>query len=352
MLRMAVLCAAAEAFTHRMARPRTAARRAFTRTPPCRMPEGPECCVHAESLNERFAGSTLQRAAILSGRYSGDGSIPGRRAPPEHWGQLCSALPAAVTAVSSKGKFIWWTLRPHSGVLSEFTFWSTLGMTGAWSLERSVHSRVAFELFDECRPTGSAGESAPQRSVLFFNDQRNFGTLTVCLEHVLLEAKLATLGPTWLGGGLPWPQFLEIASKQCSNGRSAKVPVARFLMDQGKTAGIGNYILSETLYKASIYPWAVCGALEEADWKAVHAAATETIEASYAAQAALAAAGGAGSLSVTCGTFQEIEPEFHLQVYRQTQTAEGRLVRRDEGPHGRSVFWVAERQVRGRPEEV
>ena len=346
MLRVAMLCAAVETFTTRVARPHAAARRAYTRTRPCKMPEGPECCVHAESLNNRFAGTTLQRAAILSGRYAGDGAVAGRRAPPEHWNQLCTALPAAVTAVSSKGKFIWWSLVPQSGVLPELTFWSTLGMAGAWSLERSPHSRVAFELFGD-GPAGAAGSA--NRTVLFFNDQRNFGTLTVCLEYALLEAKLATLGPTWLAGGLPWPRFLEVVTKQCSNVRSAKVPVARFLMDQGKTAGIGNYILSETLYKAAVYPWAVCGTLEEADWKAIHAAATETIEASYAAQAALArAAGGAGSLSATRGTFQEIEPEFHLQVYRQARTADGLLVRRDEGPHGRSVFWVAERQVRGR----
>ena len=49
--------------------------------------------------------------------------------------------------------------------------------------------------------------------------------------------------------------------------RSAAVPVARFLMDQSKTAGIGNYVLSETLYKAAVYPWAKCGDLDTKAWQ-------------------------------------------------------------------------------------
>ena len=74
----------------------------------------------------------------------------------------------------------------------------------------------------------------------------------------------------------------------------AGVPVAKFLMDQGKTAGIGNYLLSETLYKARVYPWASCGDLDPAAWAAVHAAAAETIGTSYAAQSARTAASPVG----------------------------------------------------------
>eukprot|EP00966_Prymnesium_polylepis_P143153 3304163-Prymnesium_polylepis.1 len=343
---MVVLCTAqAWAGARRTPVRAAAARRSYRRTPPCYMPEGPECRVHAEQLHDRFAGHTLRRVAIMSGRYAGNGTVPGRGAPPENWEALRRSLPADVAAVSSKGKFIWWSLRPQADALPELTFWSTLGMAGAWSLQRSVHSRVAFELF----PSGEASDS--QRAILFYNDQRNFGTLTVCREPHELEAKLASLGPSWLDGGVPLGRFLEIARGQCSTARRANVPLAKFLMDQGKTAGIGNYILSEVLYKAAVWPWATCGALADGDWEALHAAIAETIEGSYAAQAALAAAGGDGSLSATRGTFEEIEPEFRLLVYRQARTADGCVVHRGEGPHGRSVFWVPQRQVRGRVEE-
>lgn len=107
-------------------------------------------------------------------------------------------------------------------------------MSGAWSIHRTVHSRVAFELL----ASGASDESG--RTALFYNDQRNFGTLTVCLDHARLEAKLASLGPSWLGEGVPLPLFLQIAHNQCSSARRASVPLVKFLMDQSKTSGIGN----------------------------------------------------------------------------------------------------------------
>uniref|UniRef100_A0A7S3B397 Formamidopyrimidine-DNA glycosylase H2TH DNA-binding domain-containing protein n=1 Tax=Haptolina ericina TaxID=156174 RepID=A0A7S3B397_9EUKA len=255
----------------------------------------------------------------------------------------------------------------------QLSVWTTLGMSGEWSLERTTHARIALEFCED---------AAEPRTLLFYNDQRNFGSVTVCLQMGMLQAKLATIGPCWLPstawlpaanskgggggeieggdaevggegdgvegcGGVSLTLFKQIVRKQCSTSRRMNVPVAKFLMDQSKTSGIGNYILSETLYKASVYPWALCGALGEADWEAVHAAAMETIRGSYAAQAALAAAGGAAALSATRGTFAAIEPRFELLVYRQAAAPDGFAVRRDEGPHGRSVFWVPERQVRG-----
>jgi formamidopyrimidine-DNA glycosylase len=39
--------------------------------------------------------------------------------------------------------------------------------------------------------------------------------------------------------------FLTVVEAQCNSGRRGAVPVAKFLMDQTKTAGIGNYLLSE-----------------------------------------------------------------------------------------------------------
>ena len=129
-------------------------------------------------------------------------------------------------------------------------------------------------------------------------------------------------------------------------------PCVRFT-PQGKTSGVGNYVLSEVLYKARVYPWAACADLADAEWVEVHAAAAETLRASYAAQAALATATAAADAapSVTRGTFAAIRPQFELLAYRRTETPEG-PVRVDEGPHGRSVHWVPQRQVRGRTPEA
>jgi formamidopyrimidine-DNA glycosylase len=209
-------------------------RRGLRCSAPVRMPEGPEVAVHVDRLNEVCSGQRLLRAQILSGRYVGHGDIPGRAAPPADWLAFQAALPAVVTSVRFHGKFSWWRLEPEAAACQEeeLTLWSTLGMTGAWTLEPNVHSRVAFEL-------GGASADSDATWQLYFTDQRNFGTLTVCRSDARLNAKLASLGPSWLSadGILSRDAFMAVVLKQCASKRSANVAVAKFLMDQGKTAG-------------------------------------------------------------------------------------------------------------------
>ena len=344
--------------------------RGLRRTAGAFMPEGPECTIHAERLHAACSGSRIVRADILSGRYSGSGQVAGRGSPPERWSMLQDALPLTIDSVHSKGKFIYWLLESPT-----ISLWSTLGMTGAWSLMPSEHARLRLVLSS----TGALDEEWP----LYYNDQRNFGTITVCDDPAMLEDKLSSLGPSWLApSGLGLDAFRELAGRQCASKRSRAVPLARWLMDQGKTSGIGNYILSESLYLARLYPWACCGDLADEDWVALHAAITDVIARSYHSQNALAdsqaaaaegsvapAASSAGqgqgqgqrmassagqgqvrsrTLSSTRGTTYT----FELHVFRRTSTADGLAVRQDEGPHKRSVHWVPERQVRARVDQT
>ena len=103
--------------------------------------------------------------------------------------------------------------------------------------------------------------------------------------------------------------------------------------------------MSETLYLAEVWPFARCGDLEEADWARLHAAASDVIQRSYSSQRALAEqqASSGSPISATRGTTYS----FELHVFRRPCTADGAPVRRDEGPHKRSVYWVPERQRRG-----
>jgi formamidopyrimidine-DNA glycosylase len=277
--------------------------RGLRRTTAVRMPEGPECTIHAERLSAACTGQSVYRAEIISGRYAGSGTTPGRGAAPEGWDLLQAALPASVCSVQSKGKFIFWNLESADG--SPISLWSTLGMTAAWSPVPTQHARVGLEL--------GAGDGQGGKWRLFFCDQRNFGTITVCTDAAKLEGKLASLGPSWLPpGSLGLEEFQAIARHQCRNKRGAAVPLAKFLMDQAKTSGIGNCkalsrahalceiycgavashahcaavrisflaadILSETLYLAQIWPFARCGDLQDDDWVQIHAAASDVIE--------------------------------------------------------------------------
>ena len=332
------------------------AQRALRRTSIVQMPEGPEVTVHAEQLNRMCSGHRLCAARILSGRYVGDGEVPGRSAPPAGWNVLLNALPATIASVHSHGKFLWWQL---TGVRQQqLTLWSTLGMTGAWSTVPSAHARVVMTL-----------EHGGEIWRLFYNDQRNFGVLTVGTEPAALEDKLASLGPSWLAsGGLGLEEFLAVVHKQTARPRGARVAVAKFLMDQSKTAGIGNYILSETLYLARVHPWALCADLDDDAWAEVHAAANDVIQRSYTAQAQLASAAARTAAEPTEAAEDPCQRQgdrttptpvrrlaptrgttfaFRLYVYRQMRSEDGHAVLRGDGPHGRSIFWVPERQTRG-----
>ena len=101
-------------------------------SPRC-MPEGPEVKLHAEALDALLSNTTLEHCAIRSGRYAS-----GKE--PEGWRTLMRALPISITSVNSKGKFMWLELSRPDG--PQLTLWTTLGMTGAWSLRRDAYTCV------------------------------------------------------------------------------------------------------------------------------------------------------------------------------------------------------------------
>jgi formamidopyrimidine-DNA glycosylase len=79
--------------------------------------------------------------------------------------------------------------------------------------------------------------------------------------------------------------------------------LAVFLMDQTKTSGVGNYILSEALYEAGVHPWATVGEVAADDGLAADLfhALRRVVGQSWASQRGrmlgrLLAEGGAGSV--------------------------------------------------------
>ncbi len=353
------------------------------------MPEGPEVYTLVDSLHSRYVGDGSQKwlctdAAIMGGRYR---DSPKQREA-ANWAELKASLPLRLENINCKGKFIWFTFRQESGEEEEenegeLTVWSTLGMTGGWSLRPHPFGRIALRL----QPRLGNGLGVPG-DTLYFYDMRNFGTFKVCASPDDLAAKLAKLGSAWLGVGggeedarsrlLGWDEFHAIASAAAR--RAPKRPLAVFLMDQGKTSGIGNYILSEVLFATRTHPWALLGDVDEARWRAVHGAASRIIWQSFAAQSlqsttaavgeAVDAAVGVGvdeagasakGVAIEHGKVHELEPEgFQLMVYgrRRTppvpdaddaSTTATWEVQRAEGPHKRTVHFVPQLQTGAAP---
>ena len=182
------------------------------------------------------------------------------------------------------------------------------------------------------------------------------------------------LGLSWLDDEPSFDDFMQVATSSLR--RAPARPLAVFLMDQTKTAGIGNYLLSEILYATGTHPWARLGDVEPLRWRLLYDAALRTIRASYLEQLqdyyqaaqrtdkegpSLAVADDtgyhvAGSPSSAVSSSIPLSYEerrtgeaYEWQVYRQVTCPEGLSVRREEGPHGRTVHWIPERQVGAKP---
>ena len=284
------------------------------------MPEGPECKSLAESLDLELGSARyiLQDVSLDSGRYK-------HGTPPKDIGKLRALLatpttPQTLQHVRSKGKFIYFSL-------SDCTLWSTLGLTGGWTHNPSrSHVRLSLEF----RPLET---DHPSRR-LYFYDMRNFGTFRVSLDRTELAAKLETLGHDWLDPASrpSVEQFLALAHKAAR----FKRPLAVFLMDQKKTSGIGNYVLSEVLYKCAIHPMSNCADVSAEGWRDIYSAVTDTLQESYAAQSPL----------VSMSSYRD----FKFQVYAQKTSPAGTAVVKVLGPHKRSIHYCPLKQIRFEPE--
>ncbi|WP_375417534.1 DNA-formamidopyrimidine glycosylase [uncultured Hymenobacter sp.] len=97
---------------------------------------------------------------------------------------------------------------------------------------------------------------------LAFIDPRKFGRIRVA-ESVAAHQKAKKLGPDALA--------ITAAELQAKLGRR-KVAIKPLLLDQGITAGLGNWIVDEVLFQARIHPERPALSLVEAEFQVLHEA--------------------------------------------------------------------------------
>jgi uracil-DNA glycosylase len=311
------------------------------------MPEGPEVRTLVDQL-QGGVGRRLVDFQIISGRYT--------RGLPTGWREFQATLTNATASTTStativtagaingndnanpeaidviqewncKGKFIYIILDPgHSsaaaagGNATDFqrSIWVTLGMTGRF-LNEAAHAadnRHARWYFQVQNP--DADDIAASRRRIYYHDSRNFGTIKFCLSRQELAEKLQSLGPDYLAESTTEQDFVNIVATQ-----KPERNVCKFLMDQSKLAGVGNYILSEGLYRSGIDPFGTLAELSEIQQRMLFRELQSVALEAYAAE------GVRGQL------------EFHLQCYGREHCARGKTVHKEtNGPHGRTIWYT------------
>lgn len=276
------------------------------------MPEAPEVAHITDQLYKIKMSNSLLLIdiSILGGRYKRHGS-------PEDWDIFKQNLPLQWTNVQCKGKFIYFTFQ--NKYEDKFYLWNTLAMTGGWTTTKQKHSHIKLTF--------------TEKTNLYFNDMRCFGTLHVCFNKNEHLHKLNSIGTSWLGlynGTKPrtinvqWKDFEKVATMYENQN------ICKFLMNQSFFSGIGNYLLSEVLYDSKTYPWSN---VSDVKIKKLYESITLIVQNSYNLDGV--------SLRDYHGVDGEIgEYQNFLQVYGQKRDSNGNNVIKVQGPHGRSLYWV------------
>lgn len=262
------------------------------------MPEGPEVKHIGESLAKNISGKQITDVKILSGRYLKK-PLPGLE-------YALANTPLDVVGSGVHGKFIYWITR------NDIFLYSTLGMTGEWSTEKAKHSRVEIVLGD---------------TSVFFNDQRNFGTLKFVEGRSNLINKLTSLGPDLLSENVSDELFIERLRPK------SKWTIAKALMDQSVVSGVGNYVKAEALWRARISPHRIISDIEDVTLALIKKCCQEVLVSSYAQ-------GGASIKNYRRpdGTLGEYTSRF--AVYNQKEDPDGNPVVKEATSDGRTTHWV------------
>lgn len=282
------------------------------------MPEIAEVALTAEILEKYFKNKTLLSFDFVSGRYTKNYPIGYKR--------FSRALPLKVKKIDSRGKFLWFELSNPKNRKEIWYIFSTLGLTGQWSLYEIKYTRAILTFRgDLCA---------------YYSDMRNFGTFKFTTDRKALEKKLNELSP----------DFLKDNNFNLDKIRKYHIPIVKILMDQKKVgSGLGNYLVAEILYRAGISPHRLGSSLTDKEIKKLIYWIKYVVKLSYTDN--------------HTGYMENLEEEarkigrknyhpdiklkkktFKFLVYRQKKDPYGNPVKAEKivGPEGkkRTTYWV------------
>ena len=248
----------------------------------------------------------INASTMISGRYS--------ETHPEGFlafKESISNLQYRITEIAVKGKFMWWKFVAGD---STWYMWCTYGMSGQWTPHLTKHASFTFEYDD--------GE----KQKIFFNDQRHFGTIKFVNDEKIHLKKLASLGPDMLSNP---PDDVEFSVRILKKSHRT---IVENIMDQSIISGVGNYVKSEALYRASVSPHRIVTELSSLELVSLRKNIVDVLTESYESKGATF--NSYRNPDGTKGTKQ-----FKFKVYDRKIAPCGHLIRVETTKDGRTSHW-------------
>ena len=289
------------------------------------MPEGPEVTIITEGLHKELSGHNLLSFSFNEKSRYGKKAPNGFSAFETTINELKNTNKhLSILSVSNKGKFIYWKFS------NGFVMFQTLGMSGGWFRKPKLHSGVILQYQNQV--SGKVG-------TLYFDDQRHFATLKFFQGEEgekELAKKLKSIGPDLLNDkDFTKSDFVKIFQKP----KYANKIIARAVMDQKIVSGIGNYLRSESLYKAKINPHKEIQSLTKKDLERLYQSTRMKIVGSYNV-------GGASIRHYSDIENKKGQFEFKMEIYGKKTTPDGKKVIAEKiGGDGQTTYWCPDVQV-------
>ncbi len=281
-------------------------------------PEKPEVKIMADYLRKNITNS------ILTGISTNWEKLVNS----DNWYQGVSMLPARITSVADRGKFIYWTLASLKNGQNLYMT-CTVHMTGKCISKLGKYTKAIFYIQHDLPEPVFVNINNQQyqyqqlTTPLFFDSKRGLSKLIFKFSLAELQEKLKEYGPDLLNDDITSEQYIARIRRI----RSEVMTVAKFLLEQRYFAGVGNYLRCEILFRMGIHPLCKLKSLSDEKLAEMLYWSQRLIRESYLA-------GGVSIIDYESPTGRK--GEFKLHVYRQ-HTVDPNV--RYTKINGRGVYW-------------
>ena len=209
--------------------------------------------------------------------------------------------------------------------------YNTLGMTGQYSTKKDKYCALEFN-FQKNKNLKNTDKVLNIKKKLYFRDIRNFGTIKFINDLTEFNFELNKLGPDLLDNDTTLIIFMDRIKKHKNKN------ITQVLMNQSIFSGIGNYIKSESLYKAKISPHNIIDDISDERLKELFNNIKQTMNDSYTIQF---------SNDKSYYNFLSGKGDFYkmLKVYRKDYDIDGNIIISEKTLDGRTTHWVKSVQI-------